>query len=93
MAATAAAMSFEENMTAFYMAFAEQALEPMCQALSNMRLVVQSDRVEKDTSAPHEQQDADVREEVRHNTRALSCLLLLLCEKHIRWLTTCARRR
>lgn len=57
-------MSFEENMTAFYMAFAEQTLEPMCQALSNMRLVVQNDRVERSLSAPHEQQDAEVREEV-----------------------------
>lgn len=58
-------MSFEENMTAFYMAFAERTLEQMCQALINMRLVVQSDRVERHASAPHEQEDAGVREEVR----------------------------
>lgn len=65
LAARVTAMSFEENMTAFYMAFAEQALEPMCQALSNMRLAVQSDRVEAATSAPHEQEAAAVRDEVR----------------------------
>uniref|UniRef100_K3XB07 COG4 transport protein middle alpha-helical bundle domain-containing protein n=1 Tax=Globisporangium ultimum (strain ATCC 200006 / CBS 805.95 / DAOM BR144) TaxID=431595 RepID=K3XB07_GLOUD len=57
-------MSFEENMTAFYMAFAEQTLEPMCQALSNMRLVAQNDRVEQHTSAPHAKEDANVREEM-----------------------------
>lgn len=60
-------MSFEENLTAFYMALAEQALEPMCQALSNMRLAVQSDRVEAAASAPHEQQAAAVRDEVRRS--------------------------
>ncbi|TYZ58976.1 hypothetical protein PybrP1_011760 [[Pythium] brassicae (nom. inval.)] len=57
-------MSFEENMTAFYMAFAEQALEPMCQALSNMRLAVQNDRVKAAASAPHEQEAAAVRDEM-----------------------------
>ncbi|KAJ0395227.1 hypothetical protein ATCC90586_000277 [Pythium insidiosum] len=41
-------MSFEENVTAFYMAFAEQQLEQMCQSLGNMRLVVQNDAAQHD---------------------------------------------
>lgn len=74
-------MSFEENMTAFYMAFAEQKLEQMCQALSNMRLVVQDDRVERNMRAPHEQEDADVREEVQPKSSTLS-LLCVVCDQH-----------
>ncbi|GLE00748.1 hypothetical protein PINS_up009536 [Pythium insidiosum] len=36
-------MSFDENVMAFHMAFAERKLEQMCQSLSNLRLVVQND--------------------------------------------------
>jgi hypothetical protein len=35
-------MSFEENVSSFYMALAEEKLEDMCQSLSNMRLVVKN---------------------------------------------------
>ncbi|TMW64353.1 hypothetical protein Poli38472_012975 [Pythium oligandrum] len=49
MATTTSMSGFEENMTAFYMAFAEDKLEAMCQSLSNMRLVVQNDHAEQQT--------------------------------------------
>lgn len=52
-------MSFEENMTAFYMAFAEDKLEQMCLALGNMRLAVQQGGGNA---------DAAVREEVGERT-------------------------
>jgi hypothetical protein len=67
-------MSFQENMTAFYMAFAEQKLDQLCQSLSNMRLVVQNDSAQlRDRAAaattPEDDarfaDDVAVREEVR----------------------------
>lgn len=49
-------MSFEESMTAFYMAFAEQRVEQACQALGGMRLAA---------AAGRGQGDGALREEVR----------------------------
>lgn len=57
---------FDENMTAFYMAFAEEKIDVICQALSNMRLALHSQTAGPDADGVNSSDaEADVRQEVR----------------------------
>lgn len=55
---------FDENMTAFYMAFAEENIDVICQALSNMRLALQGQTADPGGTNSSDS-EADVRQEVK----------------------------
>lgn len=66
-------MSFEEGMTAFYVALAEEKLEQATQALGSMRLAVANDR----SGGGKDDPDAALREEVRQSVISRSTLYSL----------------
>lgn len=68
---------FDENMTAFYMAFAEEKIDVICQALSNMRLALQSQTAGPADGDNRRDAEVDVRQEVR---------TLFLATRQIRWI-------